>query len=74
MNVTVLGAGAWGTALSKLLLKNQHAVTLWGHNPVCLDEIRRTGCNDRYLPGIQLPSEIKIRKRFVPGDSAGAEV
>ena len=60
MNVTVLGAGAWGTALARLLHKNQHAVRLWGHNPACLEEIRRSGRNDRYLPGIQLPPEIKL--------------
>jgi len=58
MNVAVLGAGAWGTALAKLLHANSHAVTLWGHNPACLEDIRRTGRNDRYLPGIQLPGEI----------------
>ena len=60
MNVTVLGAGAWGTALAKLLRKNNHTVTLWGHNPDYLDEIRRTGRNERYLPGIPLPPEIKL--------------
>jgi len=55
MNVTVLGAGAWGTALAKLVAGTGHNVTLWGHNPAWLDELRRTGRNERYLPGVELP-------------------
>src|SRR5207247_5451497 len=57
MNVTVLGVGAWGTALGKLLYEGQHNVTLWGHNPRHLDQIRRTGRNEPYLPGIALPRD-----------------
>jgi glycerol-3-phosphate dehydrogenase (NAD(P)+) len=55
VKVTVLGAGAWGTALAKLLAEGGHAVTLWGHNPDHLEDLRRTGFNPRYLPGIRLP-------------------
>jgi glycerol-3-phosphate dehydrogenase (NAD(P)+) len=55
MKVTVLGAGAWGTALAKLLQDSKHSVTVWGHDPRHLDEVRRTGRNERYLPGIELP-------------------
>ena len=60
MKVTVLGAGAWGTALAKMLRQNGQAVALWGHNPACLEEVRRTGKNERYLPGIQLAEGIKL--------------
>jgi glycerol-3-phosphate dehydrogenase (NAD(P)+) len=62
MNVTVLGAGAWGTALARLLQLGGHSTTLWGHNPVWLDEIRSTGRNERYLPGISLPRELAFEK------------
>ncbi len=57
MNVTVLGAGAWGTALAMLLHQSRRRVTLWGHDSQHLDDVRRTGRNDRYLPGIELPRE-----------------
>ncbi|MGE3311178.1 MAG: hypothetical protein AB7O66_14515, partial [Limisphaerales bacterium] len=30
MNVTVLGAGAWGTALALVLHQNGHRLTVWG--------------------------------------------
>lgn len=56
MKVTVLGAGAWGTALAKLAADSGNQVTLWGHNPENLEAIRQTGRNERYLPGIALPA------------------
>ncbi len=57
MKVTVLGAGAWGTALAKLLQQGGHAVTLWGHDAERLEEMGRTGRNERYLPGFSLSQE-----------------
>ncbi len=55
MKITVLGAGAWGTALAKLLRESGHEVTLWGHDAVHLAELRSTGRNERYLPAVPLP-------------------
>ena len=55
MNVTVLGAGAWGTALAKLLREAGHEVTLWAHDPAHLAALRETGVNERHLPGVRLP-------------------
>jgi glycerol-3-phosphate dehydrogenase (NAD(P)+) len=60
MKATVIGAGAWGTALALLLFRNKHQLTLWAHNPERLEEIRRTGSNQRYLPGVPLPPEIRL--------------
>ncbi len=60
MNVTVLGAGAWGTALSLVLRTGNHRVTLWGHRKELLDEIRISGENRAYLPGVPFPSDINI--------------
>lgn len=57
MNVAILGAGAWGTALGLLLHRAKHAVTLWGHDPNHLDDLRRTGRNARYLPEVELPRQ-----------------
>jgi glycerol-3-phosphate dehydrogenase (NAD(P)+) len=61
MKVTVLGAGAWGTALARLLRQGDHAVTLWGHNLTHLADIGRAGRNERYLPGIPLPSDLTLQ-------------
>jgi glycerol-3-phosphate dehydrogenase (NAD(P)+) len=55
MNVSVLGAGAWGTALACLLHKGGHALTLYDVNPATLEELRG-GRNTRSLPDIELPT------------------
>ncbi len=60
MNVTVIGAGAWGSALANLLCQNDHAVTLWGHDPALLAQLRQTRANPLYLPGIPLSPNIKF--------------
>src|SRR5579885_3016981 len=60
MNITVLGAGAWGTALARLLQQGDHRVTLWGHVAGWLEEISRTRRNPRFLPGIDLPEELSF--------------
>jgi glycerol-3-phosphate dehydrogenase (NAD(P)+) len=60
VNVTVLGAGAWGTALAKLLCESRQQVTLWGHDPRHLEDIGRDGCNARHLPGVKLPSDWRL--------------
>ncbi len=61
MRITVLGAGAWGTALARLLQKGGNAVTLWGHVAEWLEEIRRTGRNERFLPGVEVPREVILQ-------------
>jgi glycerol-3-phosphate dehydrogenase (NAD(P)+) len=63
MNVTVIGAGAWGSALANLLCQNDHAVTLWGHDAKHLAQIRETRVNPLYLPGVELSPRIKFQER-----------
>jgi glycerol-3-phosphate dehydrogenase (NAD(P)+) len=72
MRITVLGAGAWGTALARLLHQGGHAVTLWGHIEAWLGEIRQTGRNDRFLPGIEVPREV-VLQGDLPRAVEGAE-
>ena len=55
MKITVLGTGAWGTALAILLSQNKHQVTLWSALKWQLEEIRNTGRNSSCLKGILLP-------------------
>jgi glycerol-3-phosphate dehydrogenase (NAD(P)+) len=64
MKITVLGAGAWGTALSRLLQNSTHQVTLWGYDHEALEDIHHTGRNERYLPGIELPREIALESEM----------
>lgn len=63
MNITVLGAGAWGTALA-ISLAQRHAVTLWARNAQQIAEMRSSAMNQRYLPDIPLPPELKLEHDF----------
>jgi glycerol-3-phosphate dehydrogenase (NAD(P)+) len=63
MNITILGAGAWGTALGKLLHEASHHVTLWDIDPATLQTLRQ-GHNERYLPGVALPRDWRVEADF----------
>lgn len=56
---TVMGAGAWGTAMAKVLADAGSDVWLWARSPSVADEINTAHSNDRYLPGIALPARIR---------------
>lgn len=56
--VAVLGAGSWGTALSKVLAENGHNVFLWSHNPDQIKEMTETRYNQHYLPDTYLVENI----------------
>ena len=58
--VTVLGDGGWGTCLGVLLSAQGHRVTLWGAFADYVGEMRRTGENTKFLPGIKLPPELHL--------------
>ncbi|MBI5751071.1 MAG: NAD(P)-dependent glycerol-3-phosphate dehydrogenase [Hydrogenophilales bacterium] len=59
MKTTVLGAGAWGTALA-ISLSEHHAITLWARDPRQIDTIACARENARYLPGFSLPDSIAL--------------
>ena len=70
MKIAVLGAGAWGTALARLLHQGQNQVTLWGHHAAWLEEVRSSGRNERFLPGIEVPRELTLESNLsqaIPG-------
>ncbi|MBV9351583.1 MAG: NAD(P)-dependent glycerol-3-phosphate dehydrogenase [Mycobacterium sp.] len=54
----VMGAGAWGTALAKVLADAGGEVTLWARRPELAAEINATRCNVDYLPDVDLPPGI----------------
>ena len=56
MSVSVVGAGAWGTALAKLLADKGEQVTLWCREPEVAAAIRDRRVNDTFLPEAELPA------------------
>lgn len=60
--IGIIGAGGWGTALSKLLCEKGDEVTLWCHGEESYREIQDRGENCSYLPGILLPRSLKLTR------------
>jgi len=59
MNITILGAGAWGSALA-LTLAERHQVMLWGRTPRLMADIAAQRENTSYLPGFPLPAGLLV--------------
>ncbi|MED5617931.1 NAD(P)H-dependent glycerol-3-phosphate dehydrogenase [Ideonella sp. BN130291] len=59
MNITVLGAGAWGTALA-VQAAAQHAVHLWGRDATQVQRMQASRRNERYLPEVELPAALML--------------
>lgn len=68
MKISVLGAGAWGTALAAAAARRasaggaagDHAVLLWARDAAQADLIGRTRRNTRYLPDVELPAGLAV--------------
>lgn len=59
MKISVLGSGAWGTALAMVLVENGHDVTLWSYAEEESKVLRETGENPM-LKGVALPKDLKL--------------
>jgi glycerol-3-phosphate dehydrogenase (NAD(P)+) len=57
MNIAVLGAGAWGTAIA-CAAGQRHPVLLYARDAAQADAMNRAGENARYLPGVRLPADV----------------
>ena len=60
--ITILGAGAWGTAVA-MALAGRHDVLLWGRNGDAMAAMAASGENS-YLPGFPLPPQLRISADF----------
>jgi glycerol-3-phosphate dehydrogenase (NAD(P)+) len=62
-NISVFGAGAWGTALAQAFA-GQHRVRLWGRDRTQLADMRSGRENRRYLAGIRLADTLEFEPEF----------
>ena len=60
MNITILGAGAWGTALGIHFAKHSHSVAMWTHNAAHAQAMQQSRENERYLPNFRLPDNLNV--------------
>ncbi len=58
MNIAILGAGAWGTALA-VSLSSSHRLALWARDPELARTLAGERLNSRYLPEIELPQSVE---------------
>jgi glycerol-3-phosphate dehydrogenase (NAD(P)+) len=72
MKTTVVGAGAWGTALAMVLVEKGHDVTLWSYEGEVVSSINKSQQNP-YLQGVTLPAELRA-ERDLGASVQGAEL
>ncbi|MGE0746859.1 MAG: NAD(P)H-dependent glycerol-3-phosphate dehydrogenase [Rhodospirillales bacterium] len=70
--VTVIGAGAWGTALALVARQAGNAVALWAHDAAVAAAINATHRNPDFLPGVALPADVGASPDIAA--AAGAEI
>jgi len=59
MNISLLGAGAWGTALA-VAAASRHDVLLWTRDALQAAQMNEERCNARYLPELMLPAALRV--------------
>ena len=59
MKISVLGAGAWGTALA-ISLAPRHQVSLWARDAQQISAMQSSRSNQRYLPDISFPQSLQL--------------
>ena len=55
----IIGAGAWGTAIAKVIAEKGKDVTIWCYEEDTKDDINKHHKNSKFLPGINLPANIQ---------------
>ena len=63
MNIAVLGAGAWGTALA-IAFAGKHDVALWAREPEVAADLAALRENRRFFPGYRLPDPVRVATGF----------
>jgi glycerol-3-phosphate dehydrogenase (NAD(P)+) len=63
--IAVIGAGAWGTAISTVLgRKGTHSVCLWAHEPEVSESVNTRHVNDLFLAGEKIPESVIASNSF----------
>jgi len=63
MKISLLGAGAWGTALA-IAFAARHAVTLWSREEDVAQDLLASRENHRFFPGYRLPDSVAVTTDF----------
>ena len=58
--IAVIGAGSWGTALALQFARGGREIRLWGRDASQLVAISADGANNRYLPNVPFPDNLRV--------------
>jgi glycerol-3-phosphate dehydrogenase (NAD(P)+) len=70
-NISVLGGGAWGTALALTCARAGRDVTLWEHDAANAESLEQKR-ESKFLPGVKLDSKIKVTRDLKAAAAADA--
>ncbi|WAJ70512.1 NAD(P)H-dependent glycerol-3-phosphate dehydrogenase [Catenovulum adriaticum] len=73
-DVTVIGAGSYGTALAICIARNQHKTLLWARDQDQVEQMQTTRENSRYLPGIVFPESLEIESDLIQAVSQSQNI
>ena len=62
--ISVIGAGSWGTALACHLGRAGHRVKLWAYEPEVAESVNRHHVNRKFLPDYQLDKNVSCFTNF----------
>ena len=57
--ISIIGAGSWGTALAIVAARAGHAVKLWSRRDDVVDSINTRHLNSRYLSAVEIPKLVQ---------------
>ena len=58
IQTAILGAGAWGTAIAKIIAEKGKEVVIWSFEDETTENINTQRCNSRFLPEVPLPETL----------------
>ncbi len=64
MRTTILGGGAWGTALASHCVRAGLPVRIWIREPEVAAEVNETHQNRAFLPGVELPDALRATSQM----------
>lgn len=74
VDMTVIGAGSYGTALAITLARNGHSVVLWGHNSKHINLLQQERKNQAFLPDVAFPDNLQLQTDLKLAISASRDI
>lgn len=74
VDITVIGAGSYGTALAITLARNGHSVLLWGHNSQKIKQLQQERKNQQFLPDIPFPDTLQLESDLETAVKASRDI